>query len=528
MKKVLLLSMLFTLATMMGKAQVVFDPSTYGGVLPANMEIVNIDGTDYLQVVTDGWDNIVDLDPVIITNAKQFSMMAKLAIAGSDTLSLSEVNTFLKLTSAFADTVEIGAAGSGSSETFQLYTVNIAVQDTINILQVAAQQTISWGATTGDTLWIGKVEVTPAPTNDFAVEYPLDAPNIADTSDYKVDMNLSWTDTTIVIKLNVNDDVIYNDGGNLYSQDNIEIYIDMDNSKSATLDTNDYQFRVANDSAWETATPGQNADVGGVIFEYMIDTLATGDTVGYMYSVTIPWDSMLVGYTPQIGAQIGFDIDASDNDGDPVYRDQVTWNAQNTNLWQNPYYWGVLVLSENGKFLALADEENPSVPANLAAEVEGSTVHLTWDASTDNRHVGGYIISQDGDEIDTVSSTSKNVSDLAAGTYTFTVRAVDIYGNESANAAGVDAIVEDVEPAVKETMVNFNSIYPNPTDGMVNIVSESTSPVTIEVYTANGSMVVTDTFQNDYTLDLSGVSKGMYFIKLKTDNKVQIEKLVVK
>ncbi len=362
------------------------------------------------------------------------------------------------------------------------------------------------------------------PANEFSVEYPVDAVNIADEDDYKVDANISWTDTTLVILLDVADEQVWNDGGDIWSQDNIEIYLDVDNSKGATFDeVDDVQLRIANDSSWAAFN-----SIGGVTLEYEIDTLPGGDTIGYNYSVTIPWDSVSDGFTPAVGEQIGFDILASDNDGDPVYRDQVSWNSVSGNLWNTPYYWGVLQLGEDGGFFAIGDDEAPSVPANLSATVDGSSVDLDWDASTDNRAVANYIVYQDGDQIATPATSALGVDDLEPGTYTFTVVAVDIYGNQSEATAGEDATIEDVEPAVEEVMVTFNSIYPNPTEGVVNITSEATTLVTVEVYTANGSVVMSDTFLKDYTLDLSDVAEGMYFIKLRSDDKIQVEKLIVK
>jgi hypothetical protein len=391
---------------------------------------------------------------------------------------------------------------------FEGSTVDILIWDYYN--QIIVEDVTLWGVL--------------QPTNDFSVEYEVDVVNIADEDDYKVDADISWTDTTVVILLDIADEQVWNDGGNIYEQDNIEIYFDVDNSKGAQFDdVDDVQFRIANDSSWAAFN-----SIGGVTYEYEIDTLPGGDTIGYNYSITIPWDSISDGFTPAVGEQIGFDILASDNDGDPAYRDQVSWNSVSPNLWNTPYYWGVLQLGEDGGFFAIPDDEAPTVPTALAATVDGADVDLDWEASTDNRAVANYILYQDGDQIGTPATSSFGVNDLAAGTYTFTVRAVDIYGNQSELTAGEDATVEDVEPAVKENMVSFNSIYPNPTEGVVNITSEAASLVTVEVYTANGSVVMSDTFLKDYTLDLTGVAEGMYFIKLRSDDKIQVEKLIVK
>ncbi|MEO9484265.1 MAG: S8 family serine peptidase [Ekhidna sp.] len=83
------------------------------------------------------------------------------------------------------------------------------------------------------------------------------------------------------------------------------------------------------------------------------------------------------------------------------------------------------------------DTEAPSVPANLAASnVTQTTLTLNWDASSDNVGVTGYDVYQGSSNIGTVASTSANITGLAAGTsYTFSVRAKDAAGNESAASA---------------------------------------------------------------------------------------------
>ena len=83
------------------------------------------------------------------------------------------------------------------------------------------------------------------------------------------------------------------------------------------------------------------------------------------------------------------------------------------------------------------DTQAPSVPTNLLAQIGSNSVQLSWTASTDNRAVIGYIISQDGVVIDTVPATTltKFVSGLAVLTaYTFEVWAYDAAKNKSAKA----------------------------------------------------------------------------------------------
>jgi hexosaminidase len=87
------------------------------------------------------------------------------------------------------------------------------------------------------------------------------------------------------------------------------------------------------------------------------------------------------------------------------------------------------------------DGEPPTIPQNLAATATStSTINLTWTASTDNIAVTGYNIYRD-DVLAGISATA-NFADtgLTASTfYSYTIKAKDAAGNQSAASAGTGA-----------------------------------------------------------------------------------------
>ena len=83
---------------------------------------------------------------------------------------------------------------------------------------------------------------------------------------------------------------------------------------------------------------------------------------------------------------------------------------------------------------AAPDTIAPSAPGNLTGNPGAHSVLLSWDASTDNRAVAGYVVSVDGAFVDSLGSgkTSLLVSGLDAETpYFFEVYAFDLAGNNS-------------------------------------------------------------------------------------------------
>jgi large repetitive protein len=92
------------------------------------------------------------------------------------------------------------------------------------------------------------------------------------------------------------------------------------------------------------------------------------------------------------------------------------------------------------------DTTAPGAPSGLTATVSGSDVALTWAAATDDRGVTGYQVHRSDDpdftpsaatKIGDVTARSFTDADVADGTYTYKVVALDAAGNVGAASAGV-------------------------------------------------------------------------------------------
>ena len=102
-----------------------------------------------------------------------------------------------------------------------------------------------------------------------------------------------------------------------------------------------------------------------------------------------------------------------------------------TQIWGGPQAQDRFGSSGGG-----SDTQAPTAPAALAAgTITATSISLSWNASTDNVGVTGYNVYQNGSFIQSVTTTSANVSNLTASTtYSFFVRARDAAGNLSANS----------------------------------------------------------------------------------------------
>lgn len=82
------------------------------------------------------------------------------------------------------------------------------------------------------------------------------------------------------------------------------------------------------------------------------------------------------------------------------------------------------------------DTTAPTAPTLSSSAQTQTTVNLNWSGATDNVGVTGYKLFQDGTEIPNIGNVSNyQVSGLSAQTgYVFTVKALDLAGNESADS----------------------------------------------------------------------------------------------
>jgi hypothetical protein len=72
------------------------------------------------------------------------------------------------------------------------------------------------------------------------------------------------------------------------------------------------------------------------------------------------------------------------------------------------------------------------------------------------------------------------------------------------------------------------NVFPNPASGNCTITMNSNKEAQYAVYSLTGKAVKNGTFTKSYNLNLSGLTKGIYFVKVNGENKTEVAKLVVR
>jgi hypothetical protein len=152
---------------------------------------------------------------------------------------------------------------------------------------------------------------------------PLSGPDDCSAS-YKA----MWDADNLYLLVEVTDDSLKNDGGDFFNNDAIEIFIDSDNSKSASYGDNDFLFHVA----WDKNKPtiGEMAQQATEGVQFAMTTTQTG----YLTEIKLPWSTLKA--KPSAGSTIGLDVHVDDDDDGGDRDSKLTWHGKDDNAWRNP------------------------------------------------------------------------------------------------------------------------------------------------------------------------------------------------
>jgi hypothetical protein len=123
------------------------------------------------------------------------------------------------------------------------------------------------------------------------------------------------------------------------------------------------------------------------------------------------------------------------------------------------------------------------------------------------------------------TTMSISVSPTVTTTYT-----VNVTSSASCSSSAVVTVNVSTCTGIDELVANNVTIYPNPTNGVLNITltSELSKNSTLEIYDAIGKLIVTEALSGELnTLNISNLSNGIYsFRVLNNNNMVKYGKLV--
>ncbi len=200
---------------------------------------------------------------------------------------------------------------------------------------------------------------------------------------------------------------------------------------------------------------------------------------------------------------------------------------------------------EDGIFMTYENncEEAPLVcypVQNLQGEYQWHSeeeygVYLTWDkpnvtANLDHFNIyRSILVTKESELIAEVPYTGANSYEFfdnnnEHGEYEYEVTAVFVRGSEQCESE-IEGIGNLIVTAVNENAANVN-VYPNPTNGMLNIEGQGT--MHISVSNLMGQKLMEAEAEGNTTLDLSRYESGMYLVRIEYADGVMVQKVNVR
>jgi hypothetical protein len=159
--------------------------------------------------------------------------------------------------------------------------------------------------------------------------------NSADLSGY---FKALWDNTYLYILADVDDNALVKDSDNIYDDDAVEVYIDINNDKASTYGNNDFQYTFAWDRGTTVGVLPSGRSTSNITYSIV------AKTGGYIVEARIPWAT--VQDSPAVNQSIGIDFMINDDDNSGARDKKTSWNANTDDAWQNPSLFGTAQLRE--------------------------------------------------------------------------------------------------------------------------------------------------------------------------------------
>jgi hypothetical protein len=140
----------------------------------------------------------------------------------------------------------------------------------------------------------------------------------------------------------------------------------------------------------------------------------------------------------------------------------------------------------------------------------------------------------------TGSATIAGATTNAGATILSNQSATDVTGASPANTATIVVLAQDgvtsltytivysVSTSINEIKTNDVNIFPNPSNGIISVSSENNAIHKIEIANTLGEIIYSNAvIESTQTIDLSNQAKGIYFVRVSSQNADKIQKIVL-
>ncbi len=167
-------------------------------------------------------------------------------------------------------------------------------------------------------------------------------------------------------------------------------------------------------------------------------------------------------------------------------------------------------------YVAIPDD---LVPLNLDFTTSGDEITLFWNSPAACVEPMGYNLYRDNTLLNTSLITDTTIT-VSMGNYSFFVTAVYYFGESNPSNSIIIT-------GTTETHNNIVKIFPNPAKNIIHITSP-TKIKTMKLLSNTGQVILEKKVNSlHYRIDISSYDRGIYFVKLETEEAILIKKIVI-
>ena len=176
----------------------------------------------------------------------------------------------------------------------------------------------------------GEVDEGWQSQHKFQIKKPVSG-KLTSENDLGAWFSIGISDSSLFFLIQVTDDLISTQASVDYMRDGIEIYLDVDNSKSSFYGNDEYQLRYIVEDSVLVSSQGYSIKGASAAQQRLVD--------GYLMEISIPFTGLYAGRGPL--EYLGIDVHINDSDG--VSRDaKLAWWADRDNAYQSPAVFGTV------------------------------------------------------------------------------------------------------------------------------------------------------------------------------------------
>jgi hypothetical protein len=159
--------------------------------------------------------------------------------------------------------------------------------------------------------------------------------NAVPNTDLSAWFKATWDQNNLYILVFVTDESKINDSGEVWKDDAVEIYIDIENNKLTSYGSTDYQYTFR----WNDLSIHYN-NGGTENVEFKI----AGRSNGYTLETKFPW-STIGERNPKNGTLLGLDVHVHDDDDGNERDNKISWFTTTDQSWNNPSLFATVNLA---------------------------------------------------------------------------------------------------------------------------------------------------------------------------------------